>query len=159
MAKSIERRFRCGECGFFARSWSGKCPSCGSWGTLEEEVQIGGTPGQGTEKGAVVCNLSDVSPPRRIPSGNWRTGQGAGWRLGNGERDFAGGGARGRKVDPPVAGMRLHGWRREPGSLRFGGGIPFPGCPQGQTSRRRRCGFFPYMPGGPTGDPPDASGF
>ncbi len=85
MAKSIEKRFRCGECGFFARSWSGKCPSCGSWGTLEEEARIVETSGQGTEKGPVVCNLSDVSPPRRIPSGIGELDRvlGGGWVTGS----------------------------------------------------------------------------
>ncbi len=28
--------FKCSSCGFVASKWSGKCPNCGGWGTLEE---------------------------------------------------------------------------------------------------------------------------
>ena len=28
--------FKCKACGFLSPKWSGKCPNCGSWGTLEE---------------------------------------------------------------------------------------------------------------------------
>ncbi len=28
----------CTECGYKSIKWMGKCPNCGEWGTLEEEV-------------------------------------------------------------------------------------------------------------------------
>ena len=31
--------FICRECGFEAPKWSGRCPSCGEWNTMDEEVQ------------------------------------------------------------------------------------------------------------------------
>ncbi len=32
--------FVCGECGYESSKWMGKCPGCGSWNTLVEEVQL-----------------------------------------------------------------------------------------------------------------------
>lgn len=85
MGKNVEKKYRCAECGFFARSWSGKCPSCGGWGTLEEEAPPPGARIPGTERRPVVCNLSDVTPPRRLPSGIEELDRvlGGGWVAGS----------------------------------------------------------------------------
>lgn len=32
--------FRCRECGATSQKWQGKCPSCGEWSTLDEEVSV-----------------------------------------------------------------------------------------------------------------------
>mgnify|MGYP002111862446 CR=1 FL=1 len=37
MAK-IKTSYICSECGFESPKWYGKCPSCGEWNTLNEEL-------------------------------------------------------------------------------------------------------------------------
>src|SRR3954471_7612701 len=39
MAK-LRTLFRCHECGTGAPKWAGRCPGCGSWNTLVEEVEV-----------------------------------------------------------------------------------------------------------------------
>ena len=39
MAK-VKSKWVCQECGYEAAGYLGKCPECGSWGSLVEEVQI-----------------------------------------------------------------------------------------------------------------------
>lgn len=41
MAKTDKTNFVCTECGFDAPKWSGKCPSCGIWGSMKEFKQSG----------------------------------------------------------------------------------------------------------------------
>jgi DNA repair protein RadA/Sms len=38
MAKAAATRYACAECGYSTGRWFGKCPSCGSFGTLTEEA-------------------------------------------------------------------------------------------------------------------------
>lgn len=40
MAKKQSSRFVCSNCGAFSASWSGKCPQCGEWNTLQEQLSI-----------------------------------------------------------------------------------------------------------------------
>lgn len=40
MANKSKTVFVCNECGFEQTKWSGKCPSCGSWNTMEETVAL-----------------------------------------------------------------------------------------------------------------------
>ena len=35
----VKSVYICTECGYQSGKWLGKCPSCGEWNTLEEEVQ------------------------------------------------------------------------------------------------------------------------
>lgn len=39
MAGKIKSLFICSECGFESAKWFGKCPGCGEWNTLNEEVR------------------------------------------------------------------------------------------------------------------------
>ena len=39
MAKP-KKIFRCSVCGNTSEKWQGKCPNCGEWNTLEEEVYV-----------------------------------------------------------------------------------------------------------------------
>ena len=39
MAKTDKTNFVCTECGYDAPKWSGKCPSCGVWGSMKEFKQ------------------------------------------------------------------------------------------------------------------------
>ncbi len=38
MASKIKSLFICSECGYESPKWNGKCPECGSWNTMNEEV-------------------------------------------------------------------------------------------------------------------------
>lgn len=68
MAKRIESRFLCSECGHRALSWTGRCPGCGAWGTLAE-IQEERAPGGQRRSQVKPLNLFDVEAPRRVPSG------------------------------------------------------------------------------------------
>lgn len=69
--------FFCSDCGFETTKWSGKCPSCGSWGTLRESTRVtgktskGGQPDPNTPKPERITEIkySEVS---RTPT---RTGE------------------------------------------------------------------------------------
>ncbi|MEK9146061.1 MAG: DNA repair protein RadA [Elusimicrobiota bacterium] len=70
--------FRCRECSADSLKWSGQCPGCGSWNTLEEEaVAVGkAAAGQGarplTDFSSPVVSLKDSSSSResgRLPIG------------------------------------------------------------------------------------------
>lgn len=39
MAQKIKKVFTCSECGYESAKWLGKCPDCGSWNTLNEEIK------------------------------------------------------------------------------------------------------------------------
>src|SRR6266540_2871792 len=65
MAKAAVQ-YACSECGYSAGRWFGKCPSCGAFGTLEEE----GPPGAAAAPRATL-RLVDVEAEEagRIPTG------------------------------------------------------------------------------------------
>ncbi|EHM13017.1 MULTISPECIES: DNA repair protein RadA [Jonquetella] len=70
MPKKDVRRYVCSECGYTGLYPSGRCPSCGSWGTMAEErptvVQnrAGGAPRVLTPE-----SIRDIPAPVRTPSG------------------------------------------------------------------------------------------
>ncbi len=39
MAPKAKTVYVCSSCGFESPRWGGKCPSCGEWNTLTEEVR------------------------------------------------------------------------------------------------------------------------
>ena len=39
MATKLRTVYVCGECGYESGKWLGKCPACGAWNTMEEEIQ------------------------------------------------------------------------------------------------------------------------
>ena len=39
MAKSAKSVYICSQCGFESPKWFGKCPGCGQWNTMEEEIR------------------------------------------------------------------------------------------------------------------------
>src|SRR5204863_8223596 len=67
MAKAAVQ-FACVECGYTAGRWFGKCPSCGSFGTLQEEAP---PPGPGAAAPKPLLRLVDVEAEEatRIPTG------------------------------------------------------------------------------------------
>ena len=57
MAK-VKSKWVCTECGYETAGYLGKCPECGAWGTLVEEVQFASTP----QNAAVASILNDIKP-------------------------------------------------------------------------------------------------
>lgn len=57
MAKT-KNIFVCMECGYESPKWMGKCPNCGGWNTLSEEIK--------TQEPARLSNISSSSEPRSI---------------------------------------------------------------------------------------------
>lgn len=39
MAGKNKAVFVCSECGYESPKWSGRCPSCGEWNTMNEEIK------------------------------------------------------------------------------------------------------------------------
>ena len=66
MAKAATQ-FACTDCGYSAGRWFGKCPSCGAFGTLEEE----GPPNAAAAAPRATLRLVDVEAEeaKRIPTG------------------------------------------------------------------------------------------
>jgi len=72
MVKKPVTKYVCTNCGAMTAAWAGRCPQCGDWNTLEEEVQIvaggvGSTRGAGTGralKPQAVSELVKVDQPR-----------------------------------------------------------------------------------------------
>lgn len=58
-AKSV---FVCGECGYEAPKWMGRCPSCGSWNTFYEEKL------EATSSSGNVVKLRESEKPRKLNS-------------------------------------------------------------------------------------------
>ena len=62
----VKSVYVCTECGYQSAKWLGKCPSCGEWNTLEEEVQTV-TPEKGrkpmTTKGEEALPFSSLELP------------------------------------------------------------------------------------------------
>lgn len=44
-------RYVCANCGEISLSWAGKCPQCGAWNTLQEEVSVSAGPGRSSSSG------------------------------------------------------------------------------------------------------------
>src|SRR6266550_3066173 len=65
MAKAAVQ-FACTECGYSAGRWFGKCPSCGAFGTLEEEDQTSGAAAPRATLRLVDVNAEEAE---RIPTG------------------------------------------------------------------------------------------
>ncbi len=75
--KAPKTVFVCSECGAVSRKWMGKCPSCDSWNTMEEENEPSPTPAAAHGKTAVAVapaeRLSETALPSYIRS---KTGMG-----------------------------------------------------------------------------------
>ena len=65
MAKKKKTVFVCQDCGYEVPKWLGKCPGCGAWNTMVEEVvapEVGGT----SSGGGLRLGLSDAQKPQPI---------------------------------------------------------------------------------------------
>lgn len=69
-ARKAPRRYCCSQCGYISMSPTGKCPSCGAWGTMEEEVTVAPTAAaRGKAKILSSVKISELEPPPRTLSG------------------------------------------------------------------------------------------
>ena len=68
MAK-VAVQHACSECGYTTGKWLGRCPACGSWGTLSEERAS--APARGSAPARPLLRLVDVesSDAERLPTG------------------------------------------------------------------------------------------
>ena len=71
MAKAAAIQHACSECGYTTGKWLGKCPTCGSWGTLVEERVAAVPKGAAAAAGRPLLRLVEVeaSDAERIPTG------------------------------------------------------------------------------------------
>ena len=60
MANKAKVVYVCNECGYETSKWMGKCPSCGSWDTLEEDVRA-------VQKTAVKSSIGGVATATAKP--------------------------------------------------------------------------------------------
>ena len=60
MAKA-KTKFVCQECGYVTTSWMGRCPECGNWNTLVEELEVTAKAGA---KSYLPTNNEKVRHPR-----------------------------------------------------------------------------------------------
>ncbi len=63
MAAKAKSMYVCKECGYCSPKWSGKCPECEAWNTMEEQVQYAETKVSGTPR--VFSNVT-ASPVTEI---------------------------------------------------------------------------------------------
>ena len=65
MASKIKSVYICSECGYESPKWYGKCPSCGEWNTMNEEIKDTSKQ-SATAKNTLFCNLHQNHMPYRI---------------------------------------------------------------------------------------------
>lgn len=65
MAKS-KNVYVCTECGYESSKWYGKCPSCGEWNTLEEQIRETVTASSSSVRRSTVSSLSAYELPMKI---------------------------------------------------------------------------------------------
>ena len=66
MANIKITKYICSECGHITTTKTGKCPSCSSWGTLEE---LPDSPARSSAPRVKVISALDVTPPKRLTTG------------------------------------------------------------------------------------------
>ena len=75
MATKSKTVFVCNSCGYQSVKWSGRCPNCNEWNTLEEQVVIAASKSQASSK-AVATNIaaSTLSDIRIVDEHRFITG-------------------------------------------------------------------------------------
>ncbi|WP_257203043.1 DNA repair protein RadA [Corynebacterium cystitidis] len=69
MAKKQKTVHTCSECGYSSPKWLGRCPDCGSWGTLQESVATragAGGAGGASARNAQIQALTPTAPAQPI---------------------------------------------------------------------------------------------
>src|SRR5205807_8602032 len=66
----VKQLFACSDCGRQSAQWSGKCPWCGSWGTVSEQAAAGLQFARtGNRTAPAVSSLAPEPEERRIRTG------------------------------------------------------------------------------------------
>ncbi|WP_334139004.1 DNA repair protein RadA [Thermovirga lienii] len=67
MAKKESKKYECIECGYKGTTWSGRCPKCGAWGTIEEIFPL---PSEDSQMKSFILPLSlhEIKSPERLSS-------------------------------------------------------------------------------------------
>ena len=77
MAGKTRSIFVCNQCGYETPKWLGKCPGCGEWNTLEEELRAAPTPQQAAKSGRAAplrsFALGEIEPDSEL---RYSTGMG-----------------------------------------------------------------------------------
>lgn len=70
MAKKARTLYVCSECGYSSGKWLGRCPECGSWGTLAAQASAPAGAGGGGGRGAhrSTAGVAPASPAKPISS-------------------------------------------------------------------------------------------
>ena len=63
MAKRTQTRYVCQNCGYSTAKWLGKCPECGQWDTLVEEVAASITP---TRQRPSYLTVTEAPTPKTL---------------------------------------------------------------------------------------------
>ena len=70
MANKVKTVYVCSECGYETSKWLGKCPECGEWSSLTEEIREEKPASTKTSNSAVrsadVLKLNDINPDNEI---------------------------------------------------------------------------------------------
>lgn len=69
MAKKPRVIHTCTECGYSSPKWLGRCPECGSWGTLQEEAPVAAGP----VKSSALAPAVPASPITKVEAAATRT--------------------------------------------------------------------------------------
>ena len=65
MASKTKSVYACTECGAESTKWYGRCPSCGAWNSLEEQIQTQGKTAGGNYTAAKVQSIAHIQPNDR----------------------------------------------------------------------------------------------
>ncbi len=60
MAAKVKAVYVCGECGYESPKWSGRCPACGEWNCMTQEIQTKATAGAAAHTAATPQRLSEI---------------------------------------------------------------------------------------------------
>lgn len=74
MAKKPSVRYVCDNCGATSLTWAGRCPQCGEWNTLHEELQLTSSSAAAAIRGgsalkATTVQVSATLDSKRMPTG------------------------------------------------------------------------------------------
>ena len=77
MSAKSKSVYVCSECGYETAKWFGKCPGCGEWSTLQEEVRVSQSTKEVASKAKIHSiksyNLTEIKPDNEI---RYKTGMG-----------------------------------------------------------------------------------
>ena len=94
MAEKIKTMYVCSECGYESVKWYGKCPGCGEWNTMTEEIREA-VRGKISAPARVRASAVPVPITEITTEDEERYHAGTSWRR-----------SRNRKIDNTVADMR-----------------------------------------------------